>query len=122
MARSNSQSARLLDFDEGMRLARTDPAAFEKHRRAVIEAFIGQVPAHRQPRLRGLQWRIDLERERAPNPMAACVRIQEMMWESFAGPGGLAEVFRNGPPAAPATTRAKVLEFPSRGHPAKSKK
>jgi len=69
------------DFDEWALLARTAPDEFEERRRALIEIEI--LRSDNVRRLRGLQWRIDLERARARNPMDACVRLSNMMWDSF---------------------------------------
>lgn len=52
----------------------------EQRRRALIESQISSTDHVR--RLRGLQWRIDLERTRARNPMDARVRPSKM-WDSF---------------------------------------
>jgi hypothetical protein len=70
------------DFGCWMRLARSDPQAFERRRREVLEAVIRQAAPARRHRLEGLQCRIDLERRRARTPMAACLRLSSMMWES----------------------------------------
>lgn len=106
------------DFDEWARLARRDPAGFEARRRELLDAVIAEAPASRRQRLRRLQWRIDRERERCPNPLGACVRLSDWMWRSFAGEGGLAESLnrlrassppqRSGPPR-----RARIIAFPS---------
>lgn len=72
-----------LDIAEWQRLAQTDPAEFERRRRAAIEAVIVQAPSEQQARLRGLQFRIDLERTRAKTPLGAALRLQSMMWERF---------------------------------------
>ncbi len=77
------------DFDDWARLAAEDPAAFEARRAAVIHQFIENTPHSRRERLRSLQWRIDRTRERASNPIAACVRISRMMWDSLLGDCGL---------------------------------
>jgi len=69
------------DFDEWAMLARTAPDEFEQRRRAVIESLISSSDHVR--RLRGLQWRIDLERKRARTPLQACVRLSTLMWDSF---------------------------------------
>ena len=69
------------DFDEWAMLARTDPDEFELRRCAVIESLISSSGHVR--RLRGLQWRIDLERKRARTPLEACVRLSSLMWDSF---------------------------------------
>ncbi|HEY5602268.1 MAG TPA: DUF3135 domain-containing protein, partial [Gammaproteobacteria bacterium] len=34
-------------------------------------------------RLRCLQWKIDRVREKMPTPLAACVAISDMMWDSL---------------------------------------
>lgn len=77
------------DFDEWSRLAAADPSAFEARRLALIEEFLGQFPASEQRRLRGLQFHIDMERRRARTPMAACLRLSAMMWDSLLGSEGL---------------------------------
>ncbi|MEW5756719.1 MAG: DUF3135 domain-containing protein [Pseudomonadota bacterium] len=81
----------LIDFDAWVELARNDPEAFEARRRNLLEEFISQAAPAQQRRLRCLQWRVDIERKRASNPMAACVRISQMMWDSFVGENGLRE-------------------------------
>lgn len=89
------KSSTMLDFDEAVELARKDPAAFEQYRLDAIEALITRAPARTQHHLRCLQWRIEQERKRAPNATAACVKLHQMMWDSFAGDGGLIEVLNN---------------------------
>lgn len=81
----------ILDFDAAVELARKDPEAFERFRLDAIEALISKAPERTQLHLRRLQWRIEQVRKRSPNPTAACVKIHEMMWNSFAGQGGLNE-------------------------------
>jgi hypothetical protein len=78
-----------IDFDEWSSLAKTDPSAFEARRQALIEEFLRQFPPPDQRRLRGLQFRIDMERRRARTPMAACLRLSSMMWDSLLGSHGL---------------------------------
>lgn len=78
-----------IDFDTWAALARADPAAFESRRLRAIDALIARARATHRPRLRRLQWRIDQERRLARTPMAACLRISGMMWQSVVGPGGL---------------------------------
>lgn len=104
----------LIDFDQWSALAKSDPVAFEMQRVRFIDETISAMPAHKQQRMRCLQWKIDQVRNRARTPMGACVKISEMMWESLTGPGGLNEALnrlRSGqyeqPPAA------AVLKFPS---------
>ena len=84
-----------LDFDAAMELARSDPEAFEQYRQDVIEALIARAPERNRQHLRCLQWRIDQVRERSSNPIAACVKLYRMMWDSFAGECGLIDTMCN---------------------------
>ena len=123
MQESTQQKYRfdIAEFDHWAQLAVADPDAFEARRSRLIEAFISSVPPERQPRLRGLQWRIDQVRRSARTPLASCIRISRMMWDSVLGEGGLHEVLNitlDGV-SAPQTTRvprlsAQVLLFPDR--------
>lgn len=72
------------DFDEWATLARNDPEAFELRRREAIQAVIDDAPAEQHARLRGLQFRIDLERSRSTTPLSACIRLNRLMWDQFA--------------------------------------
>jgi hypothetical protein len=87
---ANTEKPRI-DFNSWSALAQQDPEAFEKRRAAVIEQVIQSIPTHKQHRMRCLQWKIDQVRARASNPLAACIELSEMMWNSLAGPGGLRE-------------------------------
>lgn len=70
------------DFDEWMMLAKNDPEKFEEERRKRIELFFNNVPEERLQRLKGLQWQIDQTRKLAGSPMASCIAISNMMWDS----------------------------------------
>jgi hypothetical protein len=72
------------DFQKWAKLARENGAEFERQRRAAIEAVIAGAPPAHQQRLRGLQFRIDMERSRSATALGACVRINSLMWASFA--------------------------------------
>ncbi len=89
------------DFDEWRLLASRDPEGFEAARRRVLDAVIAQAPEARRQRLKGLQWRVDRVRERSATPLAACISLSDMMWESFAGENGLLEALRGGQGCAP---------------------
>jgi hypothetical protein len=108
------------DFDEWAALAKADPCAFEARRLALIEDFLRQFPLPDQRRLRGLQFRIDLERQRARTPMAACLKLSGMMWDSLLGSQGLkralngkltADTARAPAPDQPAPSSAQILPF-----------
>lgn len=83
------QALKSFDFDEWMKLAASDPEGFENRRRQVVEEAILSAPQAMQPRLRALQWRIDMERDRASNPLSACIRLCNMMWTVVYGDKGL---------------------------------
>ena len=71
------------DVSEWQKLAQTDPEEFERRRVAHIEELIASTPPDIQRRLRGTQFKVDLARGRASNPLSATVRISRLMWESF---------------------------------------
>lgn len=84
----------VVNFDEWSELASSDPDSFESRRQTMLDDFFEQIPAERQHRLRGLQFRIDMERRKAKTPLAACIRISNMMWDSVSGENGLVETIR----------------------------
>ena len=71
------------DFDHWSQLAQDDPEGFERLRSRTIEHHISQATEAHQARLRCLQWRIDRIRETTKSPMAACITISSMMWDSL---------------------------------------
>ena len=73
----------LPEFEEMMRLAKEDPEKLEELRSNYINEIIEAAPKHQQNRLKGLQFQIDMERRKAKTPLAACIKISEMMHESF---------------------------------------
>jgi len=77
------------DFDNWVSLARKNPQAFEIKRRKIIDLAISRASPGRQQRLRCLQWRLDQIRKTSHTPLAACLRMQEMLWEKLAGDAGL---------------------------------
>jgi hypothetical protein len=77
------------DFDAWVNLARQDPQAFEEKRKHLIEDAIQGAPAHKQQRLRCLQWKLDKIRETSRTPMIACLHINRLLWESVTGEHGL---------------------------------
>lgn len=111
-----------IDFDEMLILAKTDPATFEVRREEYIESFLTSIPAEKRRRLRGLQWQIDQTRQLARTPMASCIAISNMMWDSLHVLGlqqrelvklatGQPSQFIN---HRPASEKARVVPFPAR--------
>jgi len=80
---NNESIPDLLDFEEWSTLARSDPESFEKKRLETIELFFTSVPEEKRRRLRGLQWQVDQTRQLTRTPMAACIAISNMMWDSL---------------------------------------
>lgn len=87
----NLPSSQPFNADDWIALARDDPQEFERRREAAIEDLISRAPIHHQPRLRCLQWRIDMERRRCRTPMAACLRLSTMMWDFIYAEDGFLE-------------------------------
>ena len=107
------------DFGHWSKLASEDPERFEAERAEAIAELIDQSPSSAKRRMVGLQWQIDRVREQAPNPMAACVKMSKMMWDSVLGEGGLLETLerlQGVDPRGLATTptAAAVLPFRTR--------
>jgi len=76
---------RLPAFDVLVDMARNDPQGLETLRRSLTEAVISTATSDiTKRRLEGLQFRVDMERERAATPLAATIRISEMMCRSLA--------------------------------------
>ena len=72
-------------FDVLVEMARNNPEGLEKLRRSLTEAVIESASTERtKKRLKGLQFRVDMERERAATPLAATIKISEMMCKSLA--------------------------------------
>ncbi len=78
-------------FDAMVDMAKDNPDGFEYLRQQMIDEIIDDAPEKNRRRLIGLQWRGDQERRLARTPMAACIRMSNMMWESVVGEGGLLE-------------------------------
>ena len=72
---------KLPDFDE---LKNMSPEEIEKVRQECVNDIIESCEDEDQKRrLKGLQFQIDMERRKAKTPMAACIKISEMMHDSF---------------------------------------
>lgn len=80
---NQQKSDHALDFDDWVALAQEDPDSFEAMRKRCIDDFISQVPEAKRLRLRGLQWKIDQTRKLNKTPLASCIAISNMMWDSL---------------------------------------
>lgn len=78
-------TTRLPAFEVLVDMARNDPEGLETLRRSLTNAVIATARSEdSRRRLLGLQFRVDLERRRAATPLAATIRISEMMCRSLA--------------------------------------
>lgn len=73
----------LPNFDTLLRIAKQDPEQLEQIRIQLAQQTISQAPEHLRPRLRGLQFQIDIKRKLAKTPLAACIQLSNMMHRSF---------------------------------------
>ncbi len=70
----------LPDFEVLVEMARNDPQGLERLRHKLTNEVIEkQDDEMRKQRLKGLQFQIDMERKRAATPMAAAMKLSEMM-------------------------------------------
>ncbi len=121
MGSTQKQCKLHVDFDEMLALAKTDPTTFEAKRAEYIESFLASVPTEKQTRLRGLQWQIDQTRQLARTPMASCIAISSMMWDSLHLLGdqqrkltGLSTERSISTKKPAATNKGMVIRFPAR--------
>lgn len=78
-------STRLPAFDVLLDLARNDPQGLEELRLTLTSSIIDAAPSEaNRRRLRGIQFQVDMEREKARTPLAATIRISELMCQSLA--------------------------------------
>ena len=101
----------LPSFDELMKLAQKDPEQLEVLRQSWVEEIISSAPEVFQRRLRGLQFQIDMEREKASNPVSSCIKISQMMHNGLAN---LHEVItqKTLPEEPKANDLADIIPFP----------
>lgn len=107
---SASTSSPPQNFDEWAALAQSDPRAFEARRSQVIDQAIRKAPAHKQQRLRCIQWRLDTIRLTSRTPMVACLRMNHMLWEAVIGDNGLLNCLQQ-PDAARHRSGGTVIAF-----------
>ncbi len=103
-------SQRAFDFDQWKEMAETNPEAFEFNRQRLIESVLAK--AKHSDRLKRLQWRIDVERQRSKTPISACLRLSSMMLDSVYGEAGLADALSG--KAVKKDKMAKVVDIASR--------
>lgn len=70
-------------FDQLMELAQSDPQALEHYRQQQVAAVINGAPQYLRSRLEGLQFQIDAQRTLHSSPIGACLKLSQMMQDSF---------------------------------------
>lgn len=69
--------------EELSKLACDDPQAFEALRDELVADYIRNAPERIQPRLLGIQFRVDAIRRLSRSPLGSLIKIQALMWSSF---------------------------------------
>lgn len=100
--------------EELLKLAQENPQALEALRQKEIAALIESAPVSMQRRLRGLQFQIDAKRSASKTPMAACIAISKMMFDSVYELNNALNSARNDQeaPVVKEAANADVLAFP----------
>jgi len=115
---NDSVKKQAFDFSEWSNLASSDPKAFEQRRELAIEKAILSMPDAKQQRMRRLQWRIDQERRLSKTPMAACIKLSNMMWENVLGENGLLDHLQHADITKPGhhhtLNHGNIVNFPSK--------
>jgi len=71
------------DFDTWARLAKDDPAEFERRRETLLREAIDNAPPAFRQRLERLQTRLDFERHRSTPSRASSARMNTLLWAGF---------------------------------------
>ena len=105
----------LPDFDTLKTLAEEDIDAFEALRERHIQALIDSAPVEHRRRLIGLQFQIDSIRRLSKNPTQACIKISQMMHDSFLELQSVLLDYETSAEATgtfEATRSAEIIKFP----------
>ena len=73
----------LPSFEFLVELARDNPEQLDELQRRYTQANINSAPEHLRHRLRGLQFTIDNTLRGIKNPVARCVKLSQLMHQSF---------------------------------------
>ena len=63
--------------------AQKNPELLDQWLDQQVEDIIKNAPEKHRRRLRGLQFQIDMERKKSHTSMACCIRISQLMYDSF---------------------------------------
>lgn len=107
---NNMSTSAEFDFNEWAKLAKKDPDAFEIKRQQMIQGVIDKSSPKIKRRMQGLQWQIDQVRATSANPMASCLKISQMMWDTTIGENGLVDHLQQ----LTDTSRSREISNPTR--------
>jgi len=71
-------------FEALVALAKEDPAEFEMLREQLCKQILDQAPEHISRRLKGLQFKINMERQRSKTALRSCLELSKLMNDSLA--------------------------------------
>jgi len=70
-------------FEALVALAQEDPAEFEALRDQLCKQILDQAPEHISRRLKGLQFKINMERQRSKTAIKSCLDLSKLMNDSL---------------------------------------
>lgn len=70
-------------LDKCIKLAQDNPEALEDYRKALVKQLINHADPGIQQRLKGIQFKIDMERRKAHTAMDSCLKLHCLMIEFF---------------------------------------
>ena len=73
-------------FEALVALAKEDPAEFEELRDQLCKQILDQAPEHISRRLHGLQFKINMERQRSKTAIKSCLELSKLMNNSLPNP------------------------------------
>jgi len=115
---SHSDNGLEPNIDNLFSWAENQPDLLQQWLEQEVKDLIENAPVSHQDKLRGLQFKIEMEKRRAKNPLASCIAISNLMYESFYKLKiALADVDYSNPykPHKITENKAKVLPFKLKG-------
>jgi hypothetical protein len=70
-------------FEALLALAKEDPVEFEALRDQLCKQIVDQAPEHISRRLKGLQFKINMERRRSKTALKSCLELSKLMNNSL---------------------------------------
>lgn len=69
-----------MDFDRVRKMYKEDPQRLEAIQKRMVQELIDSAPEEYQRKLRGMQFRVDVERRLSHNPMQSYLKLSELFW------------------------------------------